>query len=420
MSLSWQQLIMIAMIISISVVNPLKAAQERIVEYEYDNAGNIVRIITQEQINPPVLSPLTPAFINAGQTRTFTTTGSNLLGIDVTTEVPGLSIAAISSTASQVSFQLTATSQAPIGNAIIRFTTTLGEVQQTIFVAELGPGLTTDPSPITADLSGTPNSVSLIFTNPRPETETYTIATADTGTATVGATSFTVLAGARQASISITGISEGTTSLQITLAEKFYSYSFPVYVNKSYAELLSDFPDMQRRNLFAEPVGVVIQENNPFLPNTVNTGRVGVQVDSNAAYFSNPVGVLYGARITGLLLSNSVGVLISSRISYAHTTAVGSIYGPVLDSILPASAVSSTTVDFIADGLNLNEIQTVSVVPADDVTIGVISANPQGTQLTVPISIDPGASIGPRELVMQDSNGPVPTRSGSPLTFIIQ
>jgi len=420
MIFSWRKLLSIALIILISTPTALRSAQERIVEYEYDNAGNVIRIITQGQFNPPVLLPLTPDFINVGQTRTFTATGSNLLGIDVTTEVPGLSISAIRATASQVSFQLTAASQAPIGNAAIRFTTGLGEVQQSIFVAEQGPGLATDPGPVTVDLSGTPNSVSLIFTDPRPETETYTIAIVDTGIATPGSTNFTMLAGEKQTSISITGISEGVTSLQITLSEKFYSYIFPVYVNKSYLNLLNDFPDMQQRNLFAEPVGIVIQANNPFLPNTVTTGPVGVLVDSKAAYLSRAVGIFYGDELAGALLSSPVGVLISSRINFVYSAAIGSFYGSVLDNSQPASAVAGTTIDLIVTGLNLGDIQSVAVVPANDVTVGVISVNPEGTQLSVPITISPNASIGQRELAVHDNDGLVPTRSGLPLTFNIQ
>lgn len=89
---------------------PVNAATERIVDYEYDAAGNIVRIISREQSDPPVVGPLTPVFINQGRIRLISATGSNLLGIDVSTDYPGLSIEAVTSDETQITFQLTATS----------------------------------------------------------------------------------------------------------------------------------------------------------------------------------------------------------------------------------------------------------------------------------------------------------------------
>jgi len=433
---------------------PVNAATERIVDYEYDAAGNIVRIISREQSDPPVVGPLTPVFINQGRIRLISATGSNLLGIDVSTDYPGLSIEAVTSDETQITFQLTATSQAPVGEAIIRFTTGLGEAQQSIFVAEASPGLTATPTPIAVDLSGAPKSVVLTFSEPRPEDETYSLAIRDPGTAALSADSFTISSGETEVTISISGLSNGATNLQIDLAQKFYTYNFPVYANESYAELLTLFPDMQNRNLFANPVGVVIQDNNPYLPNTAIAAPVGVLVDSNAAYYakpvgvfygddlagqllskpvgvfyindlagqllSKPVGVLYGDDLGGQLLSKPVGVLVSSSVSFAYSTPVGAIYGPIADTSQPPTVAVGTAVDFSITGFNLSEVQTVKVSPSDDITVGVISINPEGTLLSIPLTIDPLAATGQRELVLEDDIGPIVSRSGLPLTFDIQ
>ncbi len=397
-----------------------QADVERVIDYEYDGAGNIIRIITQEQSNPPTISPLDPDFINIGRTISVTATGTNLLGVDVTSDETELSIGSINSSSTQVTFELTASNLAPIGPVVIRFTSALGEAQETIFVAEPGPELSTDPHPIAIDDGGAVSVISLIFSEPRLENETYSISVDDVGVASVVSNSFTILAGQSQANISLTGISEGATNLQITLPVKFYSYLFPVYVSETYDELLADFPDMQHRNLFTDAVGVVIQEDNPFLPNTVTAGPVGVLIDSNAAYYSSPVGVFYGDGLVGQLLSMPVGVLVSDAVSYAYSTPVGTIYGPILDASTPAQVAASTTTDFDLSGFNLGEALNVTVVPADEVTVGVFTVNPEGTLLTVSITIDSIAAPGQRELVVDDINGPIQTRSGLPLTFDIQ
>ena len=417
------------------------AATERVVDYEYDGAGNIVSIITREQSDPPTVSPLSPNFINVGQSRTITTTGSNLLGVEVSTDAPGLSIDAIESDETTISFQLTAESEAPIGNAIIRFSTGLGEVQQSIFVAEVGPAIVTNPSPITIDLSATSNSVTLNFSVPRPENETYSLSVVDPATATVDSASFDILAGATRADISLIGVAAGATVLQIDLPAKFYSYRFPVYVSETYAELLQSFPDMAERNLFAEPVGVVVQAGNSYLPNTVTSSRVGVVVqssnnfylpntstsylvgvlvDSGAAIHAKPVGVLYGDALGGRLLSTSVGVMVGDILSYAYSPPVGTLYGPYLVSSQPAVALVDAAIIVEVSGFNLAEVVTVNLLPADNIVVDSISANPEGTLLTISITVDSNAAAGPRELILEDADGPISIGPGIPLTLEIQ
>lgn len=419
------------------------AATERIVDYEYDGAGNIIRIITQEQSDPPSVLPLSPGFINQGQSRSITATGSNLLGIDVYTDAPGLSIDAIQSDASGISFQLTAASDAPLGNAVIHFSTGLGEVQQSIVVAEVSPAITTNPGPITIDISGVSNTVTLNFSVPRPENETFNLSVVDPATATVDSTSFDIQSGQSSVDISLTGVAAGATVLQIDLAAKFYSYRFPVYVSESYADLLESFPDMAQGNLFAEAVGVVVQADNPYLPNTVTSrlvgvvvqssnssnyyypnyvtsGSVGVLVDSNAATYSQPVGVLYGDVNGAGYLSEPVGVFVGDLLNYAYSAPVGTLYGPYLTGSQPAAIAVNATTDVEVSGFNLVDVVTVKLSPADDIVVGSISTNPDGSLLTVSITVDSLAAVGPRELILEDADGPITIGPGSPLTLEIQ
>ena len=145
------QLLSRPMMVALALIfasNFAQAAVERVIDYVYDNAGNIVRIISQEQSAPPLISIITPNFINLGRTVSFTAVGSNLLDVDVTTDVPGLSVSAVNSAFDQVTFQLAASNTTQIGNAILKFTNGLGEAQETIFIAETPPALTTDPNPI--------------------------------------------------------------------------------------------------------------------------------------------------------------------------------------------------------------------------------------------------------------------------------
>jgi len=411
--------LLIAAFTLVFVCVPANAATERIVDYEYDAAGNIVRIITREQSNPPIVGPLAPEFINQGRSRLISTTGSNLLGIDVSTDYPGLSIGAVTSDETQISFQLTASSQAPVGSAIIRFTTGLGEVQQTIFVAESPPALTANPNPIAIANNNTVSSISLEFSVPRPEDETYTLTTGDTSVADTVSGSFTILAGQSQVDIALTGLVIGSTNLNIELAAKFYTYSFPVFVGKSYDELVAEFPDMSQRNLFAASVGVLLQDGTQFEPGTV-TQVVGVEVGRLSGFTTDPVGVSYGDGLIGRLMTGPVGVNLSDNVNLAFSPRVGAIYGPLIDSIQPIVVAVGSTVDLDVTGVNLGEVVDIIVTPDTDVTVDSFTVNPEGTQLTLTLTIDPLAALGERVVSLQDSSGVLPTRSGDPLKIDLQ
>ena len=402
------------------LTSSVHADVERIVEYEYDGAGNIVRIFTQEQSALPVVSPLDPEFINIGRTITVTATGSSLLGVDITTDVTGLTINAISSTSSDLTFELTASDQATPGDAIIKFSTGLGEVEQTIFVAETPPTLTTNPSPIAIEDDNATTIVSLIFSVPRPEDETYTISTTDVAIADVTAGSFTILAGQTLVDISLTGVSAGATSLDVLLAGKFYTYTFAVYVGKTYPQLTEDFPDMLERNLFANSVGVVLQEDRPFPSNAIHASPVGIMVDDFSPFSASPVGVFVGNGSSQNLFSPVVGVALADINNFAFAPVVGTILGPLADDLnIPALSLDSTT-NIDITGVNLNEVLTVSIVPNTDLIINGSTIDGTGTLLTIDLTIGPGAVVGSYEIVLEDANGAISTRSGAALMFDIQ
>jgi len=423
MQISGHRSLLIVVFTAIFYCATAGAATERIVDYEYDDAGNIVRIITREQSDPPVVGPLAPEFINQGQSRTITTTGSNLLGVEVSTSYPGLSIEAVTSDETQISFQLTASSQTPVGSAIIGFTTGLGEVQQAIFVAEKPPALAANPNPIAIAHNNSVSTISLEFSVPRPEDETYTLSTGDPSVADTVASSFTILAGQSQVDITLTGLVIGSTNLNIELAAKFYAYSFPVFVGKSYEELAVEFPDMLQRNLFAASVGVLLQDGTQFEPGTVSQ-VVGVEVGKLSGFTLDPVGVSYGDGLVGRLMTGPVGVNISDNVNLAFSPRVGAIYGPLIDSIQPTvvavNPTVETTVDLDVSGVNLDDVLDITLAPDTNITVDGFTVNTEGTQLTLTLTIDPLAALGERVVSLQDSSGVVSTRTGDPLTIDLQ
>jgi len=442
----------VVVILFCSVLNFVYAATERVIDYEYDGAGNIVRIVTQEQDSPPVIDQLSPSFINVGRIIQVTATGLNLLGAEVSTQVPGLLVRHVQATASQVDFELEATAQVSPGDAQLSFTTGLGQASTTIFVAETPPGLSIEPSP-TAILSDNESTVvTLTFSEPRPEQEIYSVSLDDPLIASSNATEFTIGAGQTQATLTLTGIVDGVTTLRINLDAKFYSYSFPIFVGFSYLDLMAmdglGFDDMKQNNLFASPVGVVYEESTPFPSRSILASPVGVSVNSSSGLQALPVGIsvsdtsslafapAVGVRINsvGGVFASPVGVLVQDSSfrsrpvgvslidvgNLAFAPPVGTILGPLLDDMLLFAVPVNTDLIIDLTGVNLNETISVSVTPATDTTLNGFTINADGTALSIDLTIGPSATVGIYTVVVEGANGPFNTRSGLPLEFEIQ
>ena len=87
--------------------------------------------------------------------------------------------------------------------------------------------------------------------------------------------------------------------LRIVNSTQFFLYAFPVFVGETYEELIVTFPELAQNSLFARPVSVLVQSSTSYEPLSVTSDRVGVLVDSNAAIYSDPVGIFFGDGQSG-------------------------------------------------------------------------------------------------------------------------
>ncbi len=423
------------------------ASVERITRYEYDGAGNIIGVLAEDQAGPPSISAFSRSFINRGNSVQITATGENLLGAEVLTDVQGLTISNISPSSDQVTFTLVASAQATLGDAPLRFVTGLGEAEQSLIVAPAPPVLVTNPSPIVIEGQSLEATVTLTFAEPRPEQETYTVEMLDATVATTPTTSFTVEAGQREATLVLTGIASGVTRLNIELAEQFNSYSFSVTVAKSFLELLEEYPDIRQRSLFSSHVGVVV-EDPQTLSNSTFSQSVGVTVadpNSLSSVYSNSVGIVVtvdandfdrlvysdsvgivvsvdASNFGALVYSNAVGVAVTDTSeTQPYSNEVGAVVGPLIENnIQPEVATSSTDIILEITGANLQEVQSASISPNAELTLGALGLNPEGTALFVPVTIGATAVLGVYEITLTGVQGEIPTRLNTPLTITIE
>ena len=111
------------------------------------------------------------------------------------------------------------------------------------------------------------------------------------------------------------------------------------------------------------------------------------------------VGVLVGTQTppTG----NSV-----SRLTNAQ--AVGLVVGTHIQTVTPRVLIRATTVNLVVNGAGLGAVQSVAISPATGLTIGTFSANAEGSQLTIPVTIDALAEKSIRRLTVKTAAGAIP------------
>ncbi len=408
-------------ILAIYSVAPSWADTERITDFEYDNSGNIVRILQNEQSAPPIVSSLSPAFINVGRTVTMTASGTNLLGANVTPDVSGLQVTNVRSTLNEVTFNLTASSQATIGNALLTFTTGLGSDVVIIKIAEKLPSIFTTPNPITISADGTPFPVEIVFSEPRPTDETYTLSVASPSIANTMENSVTINAGTTRTQFLLAGSTTGTTTLSFSLPEKFYLFSFPVYVSGNFV------PDSA---LFSSAIGIYLQPDEGHGGNSLISESVGVVLDSTDQKFtrrwlSQSVGVFVadGSGIGNSLVSLPTGVFVETADGgFANpllSGEVGLFLGPVLSGVAPNRFVQGTQQQLQITGSNLESVATIDVEPFGAVSIENVVPALDGNSVNTNVVVNPKAATGDYQLIVNSADGEITTRYGTRLSLTI-
>ena len=368
------------------------ADSQRIVDFGYDAAGNLISVDTQLQSAPPIIHSIDPAFINRGLTKAFTVSGDNLLGAEVSVSNPRLSLSGVTTALTEVRFFLTAPFDAPLGPTTVSFTTLLGQAGAVLEVGGRLPKLSSVPSPIVVPESSPPVPFTIHFDVSDPLARTLAISTGDPAVATVTPPSVLLPGGATDFTVEISGIAVGSTSLEIFHPAFIAPLSLPLAVSASFSG---------DGEVHARTVGVFVASSDPAGPISPDTTfeHVGVHVGGAQVLPSTRVGVTVGAAGYGfqpLPVGVNVGGPLTRTISQPPQT--GLIVGPMLYGSSPASVTAGDIIVLLLSGVNLELVDSVTLSPGTDVTVGTPAANIDGTQLTVILTVDAGAAIGSRQI----------------------
>lgn len=373
---------------------PAAFGQSRqIIDYTYDDAGNLVRIESIVSDGAPVVVDITPGVVRREETVRMTAAGSDLRLVEVTSPDPAVSISNVQSTPSSASFDVSASTSAVPGTLTLGFTTQLGSASGDIQVQPRRPGIMVAPTPLAIAIGQSfPLVVSLSSADIFDHALTFEVS--DTAVAGTSTSSVTVVAGDTQSAdpISISGDALGTTRLTVSSPE-LADVSFTIFVTES----------------FVFPIG----------PNAVHGPPLGVVLETDE---EPPTLITKGPFAAALSVFKNPGPPepVISAFDFV-SPAVGALRGGALERITPAGFVAGAgPVTVTAEGRELDTVTGVALVPPADVTLGALSASPGGETATFNIDIDALAATGERQLVFETVSGTLmPSTPGADRILIV-
>lgn len=327
--------------------------QGRVTEYVYDAAGNLLRVITGGSAQAPAVTSSSPASIRRGETKAVQIIGTGLSGAHVSTADAGLEVSNLRATATQIDFNLTASTSAGLGARTIAVSNSAGSTSISLTVNPVLPKLGMSPQPIAVPPTNTARSFFVSLSSADNIPHTVNLASANTAIASVSPASIAIPAGQTEMIVSVTGKAAGNTSINLTSPD-LPGTSVPVFVTAEFSGITTSFAPL---------VGVVLTPSAPAIVSTTFTP------------IASPVlGVAKGAYIQGIA---------------PNRFAIGT--GPA---------------NMVIAGNDLAGVTGVTIAPPDGVTLGAPSPAADGRSVTVPITVAANAPVSERTVLLSGAQQP--------------
>jgi YD repeat-containing protein len=390
--------------------------QNRVTDYSYDEAGNIVGIRTTVSGTAPTITSITPNSLRRGESKVIQVTGTNLLGVNISSPDPGLvvsNVGTMQSTDTQVTFTLTANADAIRGTQQLTFANSAGSTTAPVTINPVLPTIYTMPGPLAAPPDSVERQFMVRLSNADNVTHSFTVTVADSTIATIAATTATIPAGAMEAQIAITGLKTGQTAITFD-SDTLDQTTFIAYVTTEYQEM-----NKARSAL----VGVVVQEVPPPTPSVtyspMSAPHVGVLIEEPAQASAPATYSPIVAPIVGVTVQEISSDPAPSSVSSLMAPFVGVALGGVVTNMTPTSASAGQTVTLSVGGNALGNATAVRFLPDTSVTPGIPSIAPDGTSLIVEVVIAADAPQTVRRVKVLAGTEELPTSDESITQFQI-
>jgi hypothetical protein len=356
------------------------AQSRRVIDYIYDDAGNLIRIESSLSQNPPDVQSIAPSAVRRGPPTRVTADGTDLRLVEVEAADPTITISNVESTPTSVSFDMQASEETPLGVTTLTFTTRLGSDTAEVDIQPLLPRIQIRPVPVAVAV-GQALSISIALSTPDLFDLPMSLSVGDPDIATVSLSDLTVPAGQTRVveNVTVTGVTLGTTNLFLSIPglDEFIT---TVFVTEPY-----QFP-ADPVQYFSPALGVVL---TPALaPDDIDRGP-------------------FTARLGVVKESDDPPPSATLLIAGAH---LGVTKGDFIAAIDPDAVIADgNPVALTVTGSGLDNVTGVSVVPPDDVALSGFIADPGGASATLTATAAEGATLGPRQLVLSTATGTIPS-----------
>lgn len=352
-------------------------------QYIYDEAGNIIGVYTDVSDTPPSVFSLSPTSARIGGATTLVATGEGLFGVKVTPSDSSVRIKVLQTDSTEVEFEFVASNNTPIGPYQLTFTTGLGSTSQNVEVQPALPGISVAPSPIVLAPGSGAVSMDVRLTSADIMDHTINFTIGDPGIASLSDNSITIPAGATEPStvVSVTPLALGNTSLEMT-SSSLTNLAVPVFITGEYT------PPTGANTFYNQLLGVEL-DPGPLPPEFIPRGPFSATL---SVFKENDIPP--PEQSVSPVLANQLGVIRTNHL---------------IEQITPATLVNGTgPVPLVVTGIGLDSVTAVQAVPPDGLTFDTPSANIDGTELTIPVTIATDAPTGLRQLVLSAGTERVP------------
>ena len=320
-------------------------------EYVYDPAGNLLEVKNAGATAAPVVTSVTPAGLRRGTSAVIRIDGSGFSNATVTGPVTGFVISGQKVLATSIEFNLAVDAAVPVGPQTFTVSNAAGSATFTITISSTLPVLSVAPLPLAVAPDGVPRSFSITLSNADAVAHTVNLTTANSTIATVSPASLSIAPGQTSVLASIKGLTGGSTTLTLT-SPTLQTVQVPVFVT-------AEFAGINTSNALL--VGVVLEA--PPAPPVSQTIQLGSRAD---------VGVVVGGHIR---------------------------------DVAPQAVSQGTSTTLTVLGKGLDAAVAASLQPADGVTLGTLTAAPDGLSATLSITVASNAPATIRQIILTDSLG---------------
>lgn len=206
----------------------------RVIEYVYDPAGNLLRVINSGTAQVPAITALSRNSVRRGEVRQIVVTGTGLAGISVSASDAGISVRTLAVSAASVTLSVGVDDSVPLGAHTLFFRNAAGTTQATLDVLP-AIAFTILPESVAVPPDSVARQFTLALSEPEDADFTFSTATLDTAIARAAPASFTIAAGQTQATFSVAGLAAGTTNLTLSAPSLLHPLGASIFVDPAFA-----------------------------------------------------------------------------------------------------------------------------------------------------------------------------------------